>query len=147
MPTYTCTIAEGAFSQDRKAEIARRITQIHSEVTGAPAYFAQVIFNEVKAGNHFMGGVPLAHDTLFVHGCIRGGRSPEIKHTMLVRMTAALSDAAGLPATGISIYFSELAAQQMVEFGHVLPEPGQEQAWNEGLPAHDRDFMAKIGRS
>ncbi len=73
--------------------------------------------------------------------------SPEIKHRMLVQMTAALSEAAGLPPTGIWIYISELPAQQMVEFGHILPEPGQEQAWNEALPAQDRDFMAKIGRS
>ena len=64
-----------------------------------------------------------------------------------VRVTAALSDAAGLPATEICIDLSELAAQQMVEFGHVLPEPGQEQALNEALSAEDREFMAKIGRS
>ncbi len=48
MPTYICTITEGALSQNKKAEIASKITQIHSEATGAPAYFAQVIFHDLQ---------------------------------------------------------------------------------------------------
>jgi len=32
----------------------------------------------------------------------------------------------------------------MIEYGHVLPEPGSEQSWLSSLPAEDRDFMQSI---
>ncbi len=144
MPTYTCTIAQAQLSQTQKAAIARRITQIHSEVTGAPGSFAQVIFREVKPGNHFMGGAPLGHDTLFVHGHIRAGRTAEQKRALLTKMAAALGEAAGLAATGIWIYVAELPSAQMMEFGQVLPVPGGEAAWTEALPREVRAFMRSV---
>ncbi len=60
MPTYTCTSAEGRLSAEQKSRIASEITRIHAEVTGAPSYFAQMIFSEIASGNWFMGGVPVA---------------------------------------------------------------------------------------
>ena len=35
-------------------------------------------------------------------------------------------------------------ARQMVEFGHVLPEPGDEPAWMAALPEADRKRMQNI---
>ena len=145
MPTYICTIAEGQLSQNQKAAIASEITRIHSEVTGAPSYFAQVVFHEIKSGNHFMGGVPLRHDTLFVHGHIRAGRTDESKHILIVRMTGAVAEVASLPATGVWVYIAELPARQMVEFGQVLPEPGGEEAWTKSLTPEASEFVQKIG--
>ena len=43
MPTYTVTCVEGTLDAPKRAKIASEITRIHSETTGAPAYFAQVI--------------------------------------------------------------------------------------------------------
>jgi phenylpyruvate tautomerase PptA (4-oxalocrotonate tautomerase family) len=148
VPTYICTAAERRLSQSQKSDIAKAITEIHSEVTGAPAYFAQVLFQEMKPGNHFMGGVLLAHDheTVFVHGNIRAGRTPEQKRAMLEQMTAALAKAADIPATSVWIYLAELPPQHMVEFGKVLPQPGEEKAWLAALPAGERAFMEGIGR-
>lgn len=146
MPTYICTTPEGRLSQNQKAAIARQITQIHSEVTGAPAYFAQVIFQEVKPGNHFMGGAPLGHRTLFVHAHIRAGRTAEQKRVLRAKLTTALSEAVSLPATGIWIYVAELPPQQMVEFGQVLPEPGREAAWTDALPGGVRSFMQSLSQ-
>ena len=89
MPTYVCTVREGQLSPDQKSRIAAEVTRIHSEVTGAPTFFAQVIFEEVKPGNHFMGGVPLVHDQLydqvFVYGRVRAGRSIQEKLKMIKR--------------------------------------------------------------
>jgi phenylpyruvate tautomerase PptA (4-oxalocrotonate tautomerase family) len=146
MPAYTCTAPKGRLSPNQKAAVARLITQIHSEVTGAPPYFAQVMFQEIEPGNHFMGGEQLTHDTLFVHGHIRGGRTPENKRALIERLAATLGEAAGLPATGVWIYIAELSARQMAEFGQVLPEPGGEDAWTKALPAEAREFMQRIGR-
>lgn len=34
----------------------------------------------------------------------------------------------------------------MAEYGHVLPEPGDEQMWLDGLPAEDRADMQGVGK-
>ena len=75
MPTYYCTTLEGRLTAEQKSGIAGEITRVHCEVTGAPSFFAQVIFREVKPGNYFMGGAPLKHDQLFIYGHIRSGRA------------------------------------------------------------------------
>jgi phenylpyruvate tautomerase PptA (4-oxalocrotonate tautomerase family) len=66
MPTYFCTTVEGRLTAEQKGKIAAEITRVHCEVTGAPSFFAQVIFDEVRPGNYFMGGAPLKHDQVFI---------------------------------------------------------------------------------
>ena len=39
-----------------------------------------------------------------------------------------------------------ISARQMAEYGHVLPEPGDEQMLLDGLPAEDRAYMQGVGR-
>ena len=146
MPTYVCTIKEGRLSPDQKSRIAGEITRIHCEVTGAPTFFAQVIFEEIKAGNYFMGGVPLAHDQIFVYGRVRAGRSIQDKLKMIKLMAEAVASAAGVSRTGVWIYIAELSARQMMEYGHVLPEPGDEDLWTNALPTEHREFMQAVGR-
>ena len=145
MPTYVCTIKEGRLSPDQKSRIAGEITRIHYEVTGAPTFFAQVIFEEVNPGNYFMGGVPLAHDQIFVYGRVRAGRSIQDKLKMIKLMAEAVAEAAGVSRIGVWI-IAELPARQMMEYGHVLHEPGDEDAWTKALPTEHREFMQAVGR-
>ncbi|HEX7920244.1 MAG TPA: 4-oxalocrotonate tautomerase family protein [Bradyrhizobium sp.] len=145
MPTYTCTSAQGRLSAEQKGRIAGEITRIHAEVTGAPSYFAQVIFSEVTSGNWFMGGVPVAHDHIFVYGHIRSGRAAVDKTRMIKLMADAVGAAASVDSKrAVWVYLNELQPRQMIEFGHVLPEPGDEPAWTEALPEADRVFMQSI---
>ena len=150
MPTYVCTVREGQLSPDQKSRIAAEVTRIHSEVTGAPTFFAQVIFEEVKPGNHFMGGVPLVHDQLynqiFVYGRGRAGRSIQDKLKMIKLMAEAVGEAAGVRKTGVWIYIAELRPRQMIEYGYVLPDPGDEEVWTNALPKEDREFMQSVGQ-
>ena len=150
MPTYVCTVREGQLSPDQKSRIAAEVTRIHSEVTGAPTFFAQVIFEEVKPGNHFMGGVPLVHDQLydqiFVYGRVRAGRSIQEKLKMIKLMAEAVGEAAGVRGTGVWIYIAELPPRQMIEYGYVLPDPGDEEVWTNALPKEDREFMQTVRR-
>ncbi len=145
MPTYTVTVPRGQLDAAQKTRIAEGITRVHSDTTGAPSYFAQVIFNEVPEGNYFVGGRPLSHGQVFVHGQIRGGRSAESKSALIASMLEAVVEAAAVPRTGVWIYIVDLQARQMVEFGHVLPEPGHEPAWTAALPQSDREMMQAIG--
>jgi phenylpyruvate tautomerase PptA (4-oxalocrotonate tautomerase family) len=146
MPTYTVTAPDGRLSSQQRQRIAAEITRIHHEITGAPTYFAQVIFVDVKPGNYFVGGIALASDQLFVHGQIRAGRSAENKQRLIVQILDAAADAAAMPKSHVWVYITELPAAQMAEFGHVLPEPGEETAWTAALPAAERERMQSIGR-
>ena len=146
MPTYTCTAAEGLLDAERKASVADVITRAHAEVTGAPRHFAQVIFTDVRAGDHFIGGAPLAHRHLFVYGHIRGGRSAVDRHALVTRLVADVAAAAGVERFAVWVYLLELPARAMAEFGHILPEPGDEPAWTAALPDDDRGRMERLGR-
>lgn len=141
MPTYTVTSLKGCLNPHKRENIAAEITRIHSETTGAPAYFAQVIFTEVLPGRYFVGGRPLRNQLIFVNGQIRAGRTAESKDSLIAQMIASIAEAAGLPENNIWIYITDLIPRQMVEFGHVLPEPGDEARWVAALPEHDRAFM------
>lgn len=147
MPTYICTAPEGRLTADQKSKIASEITRIHAEVTGAPGFFAQVIFNEVSAGNLFMGGAALKHDHIFVYGHIRAGRAAVDKARMITIVAKAVGELAKVNSNrSVWVYVTELPPRQMIEFGHLLPEPGDEAAWEAALPAADRDFVQSLGK-
>jgi phenylpyruvate tautomerase PptA (4-oxalocrotonate tautomerase family) len=146
MPTYHCTSAAGLLDAGKKAAIAKEITRIHNAVTGAASFFAQVIFTEIAKGNHFMGGAPLASDQIFIHGFIRAGRSVPDRERLVTELVTAIARLSGLPKKCVWVYLTEIPARQMAEYGHILPEPGGEQAWLDGLPAEDRVYMQSVGK-
>ena len=145
MPTYYCTTPRSLLNAEKKALIAEEITRVHNAVTGAATFFAQVIFSEIAEGDYFVGGAPLASDQVFVHGHIRAGRSVVDRQRLVTDLVESVSKAAGVPQLLVWVYVSELPARQMAEYGHLLPEPGDERTWLSGLPAADRDYMLAIG--
>jgi len=146
MPTYTCAARAGLLDEGRKSGIARAVTLAHAEVTGAPTHFAQVLFEDLGESDHFIGGVPLAHDHLFLYGRIRAGRSQAVREALIRRLAADVATAAGLEPFAVWVYLLELPPAAMVEFGHVLPDAGDEAAWTAALPAEDRARMEHIQR-
>jgi phenylpyruvate tautomerase PptA (4-oxalocrotonate tautomerase family) len=60
MPTYICALPADAFGDARKAAIAEAITRIHSEETGAPTFFVQVVIEEKKPTDRFLGGTRMS---------------------------------------------------------------------------------------
>jgi phenylpyruvate tautomerase PptA (4-oxalocrotonate tautomerase family) len=144
MPTYTVFTASGRFPAEVKQRIAEEITRAHSDATGAQSFFAQVIFNEVPQGNHFVGGRLSRDEQIFVHGHIRAGRSAQRKRELLEDLVKSISVVASISPRFIWAYVAELPPAQMVEYGHVLPEPGSEASWLEELPPEDREFMLRV---
>ncbi|RDK11944.1 tautomerase family protein [Cupriavidus lacunae] len=144
MPTYVVHAASDLLSQKTKQEIAASITDSHNKVTGANSFFAQVIFLDISIGNHFVGGRPLRHDQVFVHGHVRAGRTPEQKADLLKRIVAGVCKIAGVPKVSVWGYLSELPPSQMIEYGELLPQPGQETQWMASLPPEARNFMESI---
>ncbi len=144
MPTYIVTTPEGRLTQSQKQTLAARVTDIHCATTGAPAYFAQVIFNEVQAGNYFLGGKPLRQDNIFVHGEIRAGRSAATKEKLILGIITATAAIAETEDSHIQVYIVDVPARQIAEWGQILPNPGEEEAWNARISERVRRRMTAL---
>jgi len=79
-----------------------------------------------------------------VNGQIRAGRSAEVKDALIAQITAAVAEASKLPKRNVWVYIADLVPRQMVEFGHVLPEAGDEARWAAALPEADRAHMHSV---
>lgn len=146
MPTYTIFSPAGQVSSAQKANIARNVTRVHNEVTGAQTFFAQVVFQDTTPGNWFMGGVPLEGSQIYLCGHIRGGRSKEVKAKLIMALHDAVQTGAGVRKSQVWAYLVELPPSDMVEYGYMLPEPGEEAAWLQNMPTEDREMLEAIGR-
>ena len=133
MPTYTVTYSNVTFSNSQLENIAQAITSTHNECTGANTYFAQVMFQETLSGKHFMGGKPVHHPQVFLHGQIRAGRTPALKEKLILGMREALIQYSGLNQDQVWIYLIDLVPEQMIEYGEILPESGKEIEWYASL--------------
>jgi phenylpyruvate tautomerase PptA (4-oxalocrotonate tautomerase family) len=145
MPTYTVTTANLSLTKAQKHEIAALITRAHNHHTGAPGYFAQVIFQALDGDDHYIGGQPIAAATLYVLGLIRAGRADSVKTDLIVSIAAGVKEVAGLGAEDVWVYIQDIAAHQMLEFGRVLPEPGAEAAWRADFSQGKVDALKKAG--
>jgi phenylpyruvate tautomerase PptA (4-oxalocrotonate tautomerase family) len=145
MPTYTVTSASLTLTTSQEAGIAAAITRAHHEATGAPAFFAQVIFQRIEGGKHYIGGKPYAATHLFVHGLIRAGRSVEAKTILIKDIAAKVQTIAGIGPEDIWVYIQDIPATQMVEFGRILPEPGAEDAWRAAMSVHKLNKLKASG--
>ena len=106
---------------------------------------AQLTENHHDADQHSVGGVPVAEDLVFDHGQIRSGRTPEQKRILLDAHTHAVTATLGVRQRTVWIYLLDLPPTNMVEYGHVLPEAGDELAWLASLETDDRSYLESLG--
>lgn len=146
MPVYLIHTAAGGLTPPAKTRIAQAITKCHRELTGTHSFLVQVIFKEHLPGDFFLGGVSQEQPNIFVQGMNRAGRPPELKKNLTLRLVDVIAEAASISRRHIWVYVDERPAAQMVEFGYLLPEPGKEVEWLEGISGDDRKYMEDIGR-
>lgn len=127
MPLYRCLIAPGLTSLEQRATIAREITRIHCETTGAlpgfvHAFFAEDAKSELPDGKRAV-----------VFGGIRAGRTAGQKARLVSEMRKAIAATVGAADDEILVVTTDVPARWVMEGGSTLPEPGEEEAW---LAAH-----------
>jgi phenylpyruvate tautomerase PptA (4-oxalocrotonate tautomerase family) len=144
MPTYVCAAAAGRLTPDQKAEIARSLTAIHHEETGAPRYLVQVIFYDVASNGHYVAGRPAPADQIWVRADIRDGRTNEQKTKLLRRIMEDVGKASGAAEETVWVYLSEILAGNVAEYGRVLLPPGSEDAWFATLPDALRERLRSL---
>jgi phenylpyruvate tautomerase PptA (4-oxalocrotonate tautomerase family) len=140
MPTYAITSAR-PFTAEERARIARSVTEIHAVEAMAPRYFVQVLFNALEPGTIFLGGAPASPDHVWVRADIRAGRSREQKARLMTRLMRETSDILGISEQDVWVYISDIPALGVLEFGTVLPEPGEEEQWLAALPEALREKL------
>ncbi len=144
MPTYVCFVPPKSLSDDQKDQIAAAIGRRHSEATGAPPFFVQVVIEESDTTRRYLGG-QLSGAHIWVRGDIRAGRSEAVRSAIMLAVMKDVSAIATVPEASIWVYLCNLESTDMVEFGHVLPAPGGERAWFEGLPPDLQTYLTGLG--
>ncbi|SNC65655.1 Phenylpyruvate tautomerase PptA, 4-oxalocrotonate tautomerase family [Marinobacter sp. es.048] len=143
MPTYTVTVANLSLSPQQKSQIAAAITAAHNAQTGAPRFFAQVLFHAANEGEHFVGGRVNTAPQVYVHGLVGEGRSIEIKQALMSQMLEEIAQIVGISDEDVWIYLQDMPAAQMIEFGRFLPAPGEEAEWKKGMSPEKRASLPK----
>lgn len=144
MPTYIVSAPANRLSQQQKSDLALAITRIHCSITDAPAYLAQVIFNDIPEGNYFIAGKPLRDDILFVHGEIRAGRALEVKQRIIFEILDLASKISDMDKSCIQVYLVDVPAKQIAEWGKILPNPEEQAAWFASIPDEVKKRMMDL---
>jgi phenylpyruvate tautomerase PptA (4-oxalocrotonate tautomerase family) len=144
MPTYTCWSTAGTVPPDARAKIATVLTEIHHEVAVAPRYLVQVVFADLDAGSLFLAGQPAPAAHVWIRADIRAGRTEEQKVELLRRITEEVGGILGLAAEHVWVYLCDIPGANIAEYGRPLPNPGQEDAWFDRLPAALQQQLAKL---
>tara|TARA_A100000164_G_scaffold297248_1_gene271488 strand:+ start:799 stop:1239 length:441 start_codon:yes stop_codon:yes gene_type:complete len=144
MPTYILKFSKFKINKNKRDLLARGITKIHSNVTGANSYFAQVIFQKNENNFHYMGGKPINSKEIFLHGHIRGGRTSLIKKNLIKKLRDFIVKNLNLSKDSVWVYISELEPEQMIEYGEILPPSGQEKRWFNQLPKKLKTKLLKL---
>jgi len=144
MPTYFVNSSNIKLTKLLKEKLAKKITKIHNQATGANKYFAQVIFNNSRKGDHYMGGKIVSKPEIFVYGHIRSGRTNKIKNKLIVGLREILKKSIKLRKDNIWIYILDLNPNQMIEYGEILPKSGSEKKWFKNLPIQLKKRLNKI---
>ena len=144
MPTYFVNSSNIKFKKNIKEKLSKKITKVHNEATGANKYFAQVIFNDIKKENHYMGGKIASEPNIFIYGHIRSGRTAKVKKKLLVGLREVIKKNTRLKKDNIWVYILDLKPKQMIEYGEILPKSGDEKKWFKNLPIKLRKKLNKI---
>ena len=117
MPLYTVSATESISAQD-KQQLAQLIVDLHCAYTGAPETFVNVIYWEkfpLKAGINY-----------HILATVRKGRSQALNDELYADMRAQTCKLLRISEQQIELNLLEVPAVWVMEGGHVLPDPGQE---------------------
>jgi phenylpyruvate tautomerase PptA (4-oxalocrotonate tautomerase family) len=120
MPVYEFIAPTGAATLDHKAEIARAVARVHSEITGAPTHYVRCSFAEVPSGSMFVSGEETTSPRMM--GLIRSGRSKELRGRLLHGIAEVWSEITGDSKDELAIFLYEVPAANCFESGAIMPE-------------------------
>ena len=144
MPTYNVSVRKGLLNDEQKEKVAQHITLAHTRATGAPNYFVQIIIDENEHRTRYLGGQP-SEQHIWINGDIRGGRKVEQRQQLMLDIMQGVSKISGVKESLVWVYLNNLEPDDMVEYGKVLPLPGQEGKWFDALPEAVKTYLNTLG--
>ena len=124
MPVYEFVAPTGAATLDHRAEIARAVTRVHCEVTGAPAHYVHCSFTEAPGGSMFVSGEETSSPRMI--GLIRSGRSKQLRGRLLHGLADAWSEITGEAKDALAIFLYEVPGANCLEYGSIMPEASED---------------------
>jgi phenylpyruvate tautomerase PptA (4-oxalocrotonate tautomerase family) len=121
MPLYFCFTPHGAISGSVKSGIAKEITRLHIEATGAPAALIHVVFQDLSVGSHFLAG-KCDHRTSIIIANFRPGTAGDVGPKLRKSVSAAWSRLTGQLEQQVIMTVND--ADGAAVTGFVLPEVG-----------------------
>lgn len=100
MPAPPVTVANLPLSPRQKSQIAEAITAVHHSQTGAPRFFAQVLFSSANEGEHFVCGRVNTAPQVSMHGLVRDGLGTEVKEALMSQLLKEIMRLAGHNSRG-----------------------------------------------
>jgi phenylpyruvate tautomerase PptA (4-oxalocrotonate tautomerase family) len=140
MPIYQCATST-TLSPELKQAIAREITRIHVEWTGAPEPFVNIVFTSLPLGSHYLAGAVRENGTL-INAVVRAGRTLATRQALLKALSAAWSRLTGQPERNLILKIEEADPATIMEAGLILPPPGEEAGWLEANKAALKEAQA-----
>lgn len=120
MPVYSLT-SRCFIQESKKLELVNLFTDTHCGITGAPEQFVHVLFSD---------GIPIdGGNELYIHANVRHGRASETVQQLRDQLVNGSAKILDLAPAQVRINLLELRASWIMEGGHVMPEPGEEDAW------------------
>jgi hypothetical protein len=101
------------------------------------------VVDENEQRQRYLNGIP-ADRQIWIRADIRAGRTSEQRQRLMLSIMQAVSEISGVEQNSIWIYLCNLAPDDMVEYGRVLPPPGKEQEWFEALPPELQRYLTSI---
>ena len=141
MPIYKCYSRKGLLTESARQLIAKEVTTIHCEATGAPPVFVNVMFLEIPAGGSFVAGQPSTRSV--IEGYIRAGRYLETRQGMLRTLSEMWTRLTGQSDADLVIGLADIPSENVMEAGLILPQPGHEQQWFD----ENRATLTESGRT
>ena len=91
-----------------------------------------------------MGGKLVKNKEIFLNGQIRAGRTSKIKKQLIFGLRKILIKNTKLRSDFVWVYLEDLMPDQMIEYGEVLPNSGQEKKWFNSLTPRLRKRLKKM---
>jgi phenylpyruvate tautomerase PptA (4-oxalocrotonate tautomerase family) len=122
MPFYTAITEEGFVSDEKKANIAKEITRIHTTVMKVPSNFVRVIFISYPKGSGYAAGEQAS--TAVLSCVLRSGHTDTDKTEMLKQLWSMFQDLTGVPTAQLALSLQEIPSSNAMEMGQIMQAVG-----------------------
>ena len=110
-----------ALTPEIKAQLAGAITEVVQDVIKSPLDLISVVFHDLAPENTYRSGDRSEETSIICH--IRAGRSDQVIHTLLERVSATWSQVTGDSEAAIELAVAQYPAKHTMRGGVRLPEP------------------------